>query len=207
LPRRFVLSQFLSIGIAQVLIEYIYLVMRTTPYLSSSSRPDFSQDTYPTQAMVGYLILANFYFSLQTTQALFSIFFTCIGYTSPSTWRPLFGPLVTDSTVRDRWGKGWHQLIRGSVLAPGKWVCRQMGFEKGSFMSKYTQLYVAMWVSAVAHSRPASPTTSYPYVEYLFFGLQAVYIMVEDHVTDWFERRGYTGTSELHIEAVKLSMR
>lgn len=192
---RFGISQLLYIGIAQVMIEYIYLIMAATPYLSSSGRPDFSSDKYTTQAMVGYLVMANFYFSLRTIQAILSIIFTSIGYTTPSMWRPVFGTIIYDTTVRDRWGKGWHQLIRGSVSSPGKWLCKQLSFEKGSFKSKYTQLYVGMFVSAVAHSRPASPTTSYPYTEYVFFLLQATYIMVEDHLSDWFEKKGYTNNA------------
>jgi hypothetical protein len=203
---RFVISQLLSIGIAQVMIECIYLIMTTTPYLSTSGRPDFSSDKYTTQAMVGYLVMANFYFSLRTIQAILSIIFTSIGYTTPSMWRPVFGTIIYDTTVRDRWGKGWHQLIRGSVASPGKWLCKQLSFEKGSFKSKYTQLYVGMFVSAVAHSRPASPTTSYPYIEYVFFLLQATYIMAEDHLTDWFEKKGYTNNGQINNDQCKLGL-
>lgn len=69
---------------------------------------------------------------------------------------------------------------------PQRLVRDVLGWRKGSFLSKYTQLYGAFFVSALLHWSMAYAAMSSPLPygcgEFRYFLLQAVAIMAEDHI-------------------------
>jgi len=88
----------------------------------------------------------------------------------------------------------WHQQCRRICSAPGTWLVRDvLGLRKGTFASKYIQLYVGFLVSAIAHGG-AAVLMSGEWVDdgsLAYFLGQATIIMVEDHVIDLGKRMGF----------------
>lgn len=73
----------------------------------------------------------------------------------------------------------------------GKATARALGFQPGSQMSSYTQLYVAFIVSGLAHSAgDAMVGPQYTGLSFSFFLLQAVAITAEDCVIGLARRAG-----------------
>jgi hypothetical protein len=88
----------------------------------------------------------------------------------------------------------WHQCCRRLCSAPGIFVARDvLRLPKGSFASKYLQLFVGFGISGIVHGcavmfvhRSLNDNAAIAY----FVG-QAAIIMVEDHVIDLGKRLGF----------------
>ena len=82
----------------------------------------------------------------------------------------------------------WHQQVRRYCTAPGIYIARDvLHLRKGSFASKYLQLFVGFGISAIVHGG-ASMLVHRSFNDdraiEVFLG-QAVAIMIEDHVVDF----------------------
>lgn len=89
--------------------------------------------------------------------------------------------LIDDSVV-------WHQNCRRICSAPGIFLARDViGLRKGSFASKYLQLFIGFFISAVVHGSAAmiSHASFDDDGAFAVFIAQAIAIMVEDHVIDF----------------------
>lgn len=86
---------------------------------------------------------------------------------SPERWPPCFGNAADLYSVRNFWGRVWHQMFRkvsDSLLiqstlsqsfqnfqAAGCAAAHIIGAEKGSMLARYTKLYVGFAVSGLQH--------------------------------------------------------
>jgi hypothetical protein len=87
----------------------------------------------------------------------------------------------------------WHQQVRHVCSAPGIWLVRDvMKLGKGSFGSRYGQLFVAFGVSAAIHGGASMLCHASLNEDGAFksFLLQAVVIFFEDHVIALGKRWG-----------------
>jgi hypothetical protein len=80
-----------------------------------------------------------------------SLLFVGLCLSTPDRWPGLFGSPVDLFTVRNFWGRVWHQIFRHMFTRSGEVMARAVGSEKGTLAYKYTKLYVGFLVSGVQH--------------------------------------------------------
>jgi hypothetical protein len=88
----------------------------------------------------------------------------------------------------------WHQHCRRICSAPGMFVARDvLHLRRGSFVSKYLQLFVGFGISAIVHAC-ASMFVHHSLKDdsaFAFFLGQAAIIMIEDHIIDLGRSLGF----------------
>ena len=87
----------------------------------------------------------------------------------------------------------WHQGVRRVCSAPGIYLARDvLQLRKGSFSSKYLQLFIGFCVSAVVHGAASMLCHASFNNDGAFkvFLLQAVIIFVEDHLIELGKKCG-----------------
>ncbi|KAH9889203.1 membrane bound O-acyl transferase family-domain-containing protein [Xylariomycetidae sp. FL2044] len=105
-----------------------------------------------------------------------------MGVCEPSQWPPILGSLTDAWSVRQMWGVSYHQLLRRSTQQPGIQLSRALGFGKGTFGSRYIQLYLAFAISCAIHVWQQFSISRQDRGEIAFFLLQPVVITFEDFV-------------------------
>ena len=100
----------------------------------------------------------------------------------PQSWPSVLGPWSSAHTVRNAWGKLWHQYLRRFFEVANTLLLTTLRIKRGTTVSQYTQIYFAFLCSALFHHVGA---LNIPYLEsvryqFLFFLLQPVCITVED---------------------------
>jgi hypothetical protein len=140
------------------------------------------------------------YYSVELNYYAAAIPCVLLGYGTPSSWPPISGSFRREAyTVRKMWGTCWHQLMRRPCSEAGRIVTKICGFEKGSFSSRYSQIWVAFAVSAVSHHMGAKLGCFEDggFWQAVYFLVQPVGIMGEDFVI-WVGKKmgfGETGKS------------
>ncbi|KAJ7804165.1 membrane bound O-acyl transferase family-domain-containing protein [Mycena olivaceomarginata] len=102
----------------------------------------------------------------------------------PEEWPPFFGSPGDAYTIRQLWGRAWHQLMRRFVTTHGKFFAhRVLCLRPGTNASSYVQLFTAFALSAsVHHGAEVMALRSYGGGAFTFFMLQPCAIMLEDFV-------------------------
>ena len=126
-------------------------------------------------------------FSMEFVNALYGVVSVATGLANPRDCPPMFGSLGDLYSVRSAWSRVWHQQCRRICSAPGIWLTRDvLRLRKGSFASKYVQLFTGFAISGFIHGA-ASMLVSRSFNDdgtlKCFLG-QAALIMLEDHVID-----------------------
>lgn len=111
-----------------------------------------------------------------------------LGVCEPWAWPPVFGDLGTAWSVRQAWGTTYHQQMRRTFQQPGIRLARLLGFKKGSFSSRYLQLYSAFFISFATHWFQSYTVSRSDQGEFAFFMAQPVVISIEDFVA-WVWKR------------------
>ncbi|KAJ3850029.1 membrane bound O-acyl transferase family-domain-containing protein [Lentinula lateritia] len=189
----FILSQFLT--------ALPWVVFGDAANLALRSHPGF-QPNGPSIANVGPFmrILNVFIFALPSVATLqiqykmYSIIATSVGLYHPEDWPDLFGKWSDGYTIRQFWGRAWHQTMRRWVSAPGNFIAhRVLNLKKGTKLSAYTKLSIAFLVSGTIHQMGDYSLEHRDFWaggSLSFFLLQAVVIMVEDGIIDAGKRLG-----------------
>jgi len=119
---------------------------------------------------------------------------------SSEDWPEPYGRWKDAYTLRNFWGRVWHQMLRRFIVSVGKSVSVWTECEKGSWRSAYTQLYVGFFVSGIMHSfGDVMVGRQYMGSSIPFFMTQAVAITLEDsviqitnslgvHIPRWLQR-------------------
>ncbi|KAK0463766.1 membrane bound O-acyl transferase family-domain-containing protein, partial [Desarmillaria tabescens] len=130
-----------------------------------------------------------------------------LGLSTAADWPDPYGRWSDAYTVRKFWGRTWHQMMRRmgafcysckqilnneQYLSPiGKVVVQASGFEKGTWISSFTQLSVGFFVSGAMHSfGDAMVGRKHFGASFPFFIVQVVAIVAEDFVIDLTGRLG-----------------
>ncbi|KAK8233486.1 membrane bound O-acyl transferase family-domain-containing protein [Phyllosticta capitalensis] len=120
-------------------------------------------------------------FTLQAS-AIYSLA-VALGIWRPEDCPPIWGPWSESYTVRKLWGTTWHQCLRRIANSSGRFVAKDfLRLKRGSFASKYTQLFVGFLASAMIHSGAAIYTVGHDTGDIKYFMAQPAIILIEDHV-------------------------
>lgn len=123
------------------------------------------------------------YYSFELSYFILALFSVALGLSMPTQWPPLTGSFRRDAyTVRRMWGRCWHQCMRRPCSEAGRIVKTIFGLRDGSFMSRYSQLWVGFLVSALSHHAGATVGCFEDggYWQLVYFMLQPAGIMLED---------------------------
>ncbi|KAI0768192.1 membrane bound O-acyl transferase family-domain-containing protein, partial [Trametes elegans] len=133
------------------------------------------------------------YSSLKYAYLLMSIFAvaTGLGNGNPEDWPDAFGEWSRAYTLRNLWGRAWHQLFRRHFAQIGKIAVRILRVPRNTWLSSQVQIHAAFATSALLHSmgdlvlNPAAFGRSSP-----FFVLNALAITAEDTIGAIARRAG-----------------
>ncbi|KDQ17844.1 hypothetical protein BOTBODRAFT_29157 [Botryobasidium botryosum FD-172 SS1] len=121
--------------------------------------------------------------TLQTMHTVISLVAVGSGLSSPQAWPDWFGPLSHVYTVRNFWGKTWHQALQRIVVPHNKFVAHTLlRLPRGSYLSAFVQLLVAFGLSALLHGGGDYMTARRLDISWKFFVSQAFAIAAEDWV-------------------------
>ncbi|KAL4896949.1 membrane bound O-acyl transferase family-domain-containing protein [Aspergillus ambiguus] len=91
-------------------------------------------------------ILISFYYRS------LSILCVALGLESPEMFPPLFNKMADAYTLRNFWGKFWHQNLRVNFTAVSNFITRKiLGLPKPSVLERYTNVLLVFFLSGVLH--------------------------------------------------------
>ncbi|KAE9398121.1 hypothetical protein BT96DRAFT_920997 [Gymnopus androsaceus JB14] len=123
-------------------------------------------------------------------------YFTCalvfvglLGYSEEQDWPPFFGDLTDAYSVRNFWGRTWHQFVRRFCVSPGRKLNQIFGIEPKSVQAALIQLYLAFFISGIVHSLgDLMLGREYVGASLVFFGIQPLAITLEESVKFLLQR-------------------
>ncbi|EUC49779.1 hypothetical protein COCMIDRAFT_32796 [Bipolaris oryzae ATCC 44560] len=126
---------------------------------------------------------------LDSTWRALSILFVGSGLASPRSWRPLFGSMWEAYTLRNFWGKFWHQILRWPFTSNTYLLTRRiLKLPVPSLLERYTNNFLVFLLSGILHAVSANimglsavESGSIPY-----FSSFALGIMLEDGVQAFY---------------------
>ncbi|KAF8852861.1 hypothetical protein BDZ45DRAFT_807110 [Acephala macrosclerotiorum] len=133
------------------------------------------------------------YYSFELSYFALAIVSVVTGLSAPHQWPPLTGAFRKDAyTVRRMWGRCWHQCMRRPCSEVGRIAKKMLKLRDGSFLSRYSQIWVGFLVSALSHHAGATVGCFEDggLWQFVYFMLQPAGIMVEDLVIHIWERCG-----------------
>ncbi|KAF2265215.1 hypothetical protein CC78DRAFT_462229 [Lojkania enalia] len=139
------------------------------------------------------------YYVIQIQYVASAIIAVGLGISQPEDWPPYFGKISDVSTVRDFWGKYWHQTLRRPLLAFTQAFVSGIGVKRGTPTSSYIQLWLAFLISGIIHAQSLlmMPCPVQVSIEWQirgvmsFFLFQAAAITIEDFFQWFAQKLGY----------------
>lgn len=178
----------------------------STPYGSyrgmEKTTVGFMSAPFKTQFLLSWVQIILTYSTLEMMNCLIGVVSVLSGLAPPNECPRLFGDLRDMYTVRRSWSVTWHQIMRRICSMSGIFLARDVfHLAKGTFASKYLQLFVGFLVSGTAHSGAAmaNARTFRDNGEISFFIAQAVIILIEDHIIDFGRKLGVQDSRTLRI--------
>ncbi|KAF2017199.1 hypothetical protein BU24DRAFT_490412 [Aaosphaeria arxii CBS 175.79] len=194
-PRwRFLIRKTLRAGLMYVLVDMTNSYSASTPHGNYRGyehlRKPVGTDGLPLghKIMMSWLHIMITFTSLEMASAAYSVVAVLTGLSPPKDCPSAFGDVQKCYTIRNAWSLVWHQNCRRICSTPGIYLTKHVFcFRKGSFASKYFQLFAGFFVSACVHGGSAILCNRDFWADdYCFavFMAQAVAILIEDHVID-----------------------
>ncbi|THH16561.1 hypothetical protein EW146_g4108 [Bondarzewia mesenterica] len=190
----FVRSRLLRIAWYFVMIDMSETYMRLNKIFVSRgiyARRSISSQGYLLRCASIIVYWARLYGLLALQFSIPAVIVVALGIHKPADWPDAFGSWKDCYTVRNFWGKTWHQTLRRFTTPIGRFFVRLFGFKKGTTGSSYTQLYVAFIVSGLMHcAGDAMVGWKYFGSSMPFFILQALAITAEGGVIAFYRKSG-----------------
>jgi len=162
-----------------VAIDIIGHLLRESVFAQNFPVPNLFDYPILTQLWYAWLLAFRTGFDLVIVYYLVAAIAVASGMSIPQQFPPVFGSFRQAYSVRKCWGYCWHQFLRRLFETSSSVVTSVLGIKKGTFLSRYTQLYIAFFVSACIHhigtlNLPYDPATEGGKLQFAFFMLQAV---------------------------------
>ena len=201
---RFLLQKLVIITTSYLLSDFLALQNEPSlnPTLYASSQIPFLRRLWHGNITAEELIVrittslgvwVGAYWAIQGYFSAWSFLGVLLGVSRPELERPIFGSVIRESsTLRGFWGRGWHQLLRGRLVAVADWLTYGVlwlprpgdttASEFVSLVTKYTHLTSVFLVSGVLHWGIEAALWLHwgEWGPLVFFVLMAVGIMIED---------------------------
>jgi hypothetical protein len=158
----------------------------TDPYRNSDNGTADKSSQIQTLALSVIIIWTAQVWTMDTSKIMHHTFATvtiALNLCSPADWPPLWGNLSDCWSVRQVWGKAYHQFFcRTFELYSNVFASNILGLRKGSFTSKYTKLYTVFFVSTCIHWWFSFCGAADEQGNFRYFMGQAIAISAEDFV-------------------------
>ncbi|KAJ3807423.1 membrane bound O-acyl transferase family-domain-containing protein [Lentinula aff. lateritia] len=174
----------LRVVTAYLLLDIAQYSMQVTPFFNDP-QPGTSMrsHSYAHQAFYMLVCFSIPYGALRFYYYTGAFLAVLTGYSSQEAWPDLFGNWFDAYSVRNMWGKTWHQMLRRFCVSPGRKLAKMVGVAPKSLTAASIQLYVAFFVSALMHSLGDYMVgRDYVGISFRFFCLQPFAITFEELV-------------------------
>lgn len=132
-----------------------------------------------------WLQVTRLYLMIAVVGSLIPVLGVIVNAYSPDECPPVNGPLSEAYTMRKYWGVFWHQNMRRSAAFSGQLLVNDiLGLRKGSFSSRYLQLFTGFYVTAAIHVFATWAILGYSIGEWIFYPAQALGIFIEDQAME-----------------------
>jgi hypothetical protein len=162
---------------------YLGYDLLSTILVSTVTRTPFFSLSFPTQVVYSWTKAFRAYTCFEATYYLLASLAVSLHISKPQDWPPITGSFLHDAwSIRNMWGKCWHQCARRHCGEAGILVKKACGFRNGGFRSRYSQIWVGFAVSAYGHHVGAiiGGFEDRGFWQAVFFMVQPAGIMVED---------------------------
>ncbi|PVI02642.1 hypothetical protein DM02DRAFT_670386 [Periconia macrospinosa] len=136
------------------------------------------------------------YFAMSMQYEQFAFMAVLLGLSHPEDWPSMFNPIRGTTTVRDFWGRYWHQQLRHMLSQYTEAFCAYFNIRKGTNMSSYTKLWLSFLISGTFHSlaslqmpHPANLTPGERSLGFFYFFLWNVSAITVEDFLQWCGRR------------------
>ncbi|PGH05208.1 hypothetical protein GX51_03107 [Blastomyces parvus] len=126
---------------------------------------------------------------------LLSIVFVGLGISNPSDWPPLFNSIWDAYTLRNYWGKFWHQIFRWPFTSISNYLTRRiLRLPRPSFLERYLNTLFIFSLSGILHVPILAATGISPLDSWrgamLYFAPFTLGFMIEDAAQALWRRLG-----------------
>ncbi|KIL55060.1 hypothetical protein M378DRAFT_91442 [Amanita muscaria Koide BX008] len=184
---KFILHQLRRLASQYALYAAATVYIRKTPYFVDGH--SFMEDGVFWQCVNTIASLTRSSTTLNMPHEVLGIVCVAAGITEPHQWVPFFGPISEIYSLRNFWGRFWHQNLRRPLASFGHLVAYKiLNLKAGSLSAYLVQVYVGFAISGTIHlcgDYLALGNWAYQRA-FLFFMLQAVGIHIEVLFTRWF---------------------
>ncbi|KAH7874290.1 membrane bound O-acyl transferase family-domain-containing protein [Lentinula edodes] len=143
----------LRVVTAYLLLDFAQYSMQATPFFNDpQTRTSMRSYSYALQAFYMLVCFSVPYGALRFYYYTGAFLAVLTGYSSQEDWPDLFGNWFDAYSVRNMWGKTWHQMLRRHSTSFGKAATKLLGARPRSALSLIIQLFTAFLVSGVMHS-------------------------------------------------------
>ncbi|KAF9483174.1 hypothetical protein BDN70DRAFT_828134 [Pholiota conissans] len=186
---RFIISQILSIAYYFVSFDILSILVRANPCFGTGG-PSFGQLGWAWRATV-WIYPFVVYSSLCMTYCIASVVGVALHLWEPKDWPRPFGNVRDAYTLRNCWGRVWHQMLRKFLTGHMDSIARLLQLPKGTFTT-YFKLFGCFFISGLVHYGPEyTLLQNWSGRAMIFFPLQAAAITFEDGVIALGRRLGY----------------
>ncbi|ETS03187.1 hypothetical protein M419DRAFT_76233 [Trichoderma reesei RUT C-30] len=120
-------------------------------YPPSNTVEAFTSLSLVQRLWISIIHLALGWLFLDNVNRIIAIVAVAARLSPPGTCPPSFGSLTDCYTVRNFWGKTWHQTFKWNFNRTGELAARGIGAKNGSLLRRYTKLHIAFLMSGVQH--------------------------------------------------------
>ncbi|KAJ7759240.1 membrane bound O-acyl transferase family-domain-containing protein [Mycena metata] len=183
----FMISQGIHLAFHTILLLAVGRAITSVPTLQRGSH-GMGSSGWSLRLLSVFLLGTSLYTSACLRGCIFRLLFVGLKVWQPEECPYLFDSVQHAYTVRNFWGKFWHQILRRLLLSHARAFAHRVALLRpGSVMSAYVQLFVAFFLSGVIHHLGQymltrdylNPFSRGPLI---FFLAQAVVITLEDIV-------------------------
>ncbi|KAJ6183862.1 hypothetical protein N7519_005163 [Penicillium mononematosum] len=101
------------------------------------------------QSLIAWFVVSRILLSFYYRVA--SILFVSLG-DSPANSPPMIGRMADAYTLRNYWGKFWHQMLRLPLTSTSNFLARDiLGLPRSTFVERYTNVFIVFFFSGVIH--------------------------------------------------------
>ncbi|KAM6492407.1 Membrane bound O-acyl transferase family domain containing protein [Amanita muscaria] len=148
---RFVLNQLLYLALELAIFEALTTYTKSSPCFAANGHSMAADGVFWLAVnLIVYGISASV--SIDMPHRVLGIVVVGSGFKEPRDWVPFFGSVYDAYSLRNFWGRVWHQMLRRQMLSHGRFLAyRVLRLKKGSLASFLVQMYVGFAISALIH--------------------------------------------------------
>ena len=200
---KFIVGNVVFVALSYVLVEFFEkAVVLESKFIASEKQVAFqlwklTPEDFRFRLILVAVFWVKLYFGIAQVIQGTAVILVLLGFSEPSSWPALNGPLSSAQNIRMFWGDFWHQCGRSTLTGFAHFFSGDiMRLKYGGSLSRYVRLALVFLMSGLLHSTQdlilgmdfqQSSTTQ-------FFIMQACAVMIED--------RMQISTSKLKIPSV-----